>query len=68
MSRKSDDMLRIEFEQEEDGRFIAEIPELSGVMAYGATQREAREKVEALALRALADRLEKVSFSLLSQC
>ncbi len=58
MSRKSDDMLRIEFEQEEDGRFIAEIPDLSGVMAYGATQREAREKVEALALRALADRLE----------
>ncbi len=58
MSRKSDNMLRIEFEQEEDGRFIAEIPDLSGVMAYGATQREAREKVEALALRALADRLE----------
>ena len=51
-------MLRIEFEQEEDGRWIAEIPELSGVMAYGATRQEAQAKVEALALRVLADRLE----------
>ena len=51
-------MLRIEFEQEEGGRWIAEIPELSGVMAYGVTQQEARAKVEALALRVLADRLE----------
>ena len=51
-------MLRIEFEQEADGRWIAEIAELSGVMAYGVTQQEARAKVEALALRVLADRLE----------
>ncbi len=51
-------MLRIEFELEADGRWIAEISELSGVMAYGATRREARAKVEALALRVLADRLE----------
>ncbi len=51
-------MLRIEFEQEADGRWIAEIPELSGVMAYGATRQEAQAKVEALALRVLADRLE----------
>lgn len=51
-------MLRIEFEQEADGRWIAEIAELSGVMAYGVTQREAQAKVEALALRVLADRLE----------
>ena len=51
-------MLRIEFEQEADGRWVAEIPELSGVLAYGATQQEARAKVEALALRVLADRLE----------
>ena len=51
-------MLRIEFEREADGRWIAEISELSGVMAYGATRREARAKVEALALRVLADRLE----------
>ncbi len=51
-------MLRIEFEQEADGRWIAEIAELSGVMAYGVTQQEAQAKVEALALRVLADRLE----------
>ena len=51
-------MLRIEFDQEEDGRWIAEIPALPGVMAYGASQAEARSKVEALALRTLADRIE----------
>lgn len=51
-------MLRIEFEQQADGRWIAEIAELSGVMAYGVTQLEAQAKVEALALRVLADRLE----------
>lgn len=51
-------MLRIEFEQEDDGRWIAEIPALPGVMAYGVTRDEARGKVEALALRSLADRLE----------
>lgn len=57
-THKGDSVLRIEFEQEEDGRWIAEILELSGVMAYGATQQEAQAKVEALALRVLADRLE----------
>jgi len=41
----------IEFEQEEDRRWIAEIPELPGVMAYGATQAEAGAAVEALASR-----------------
>ena len=51
-------MLRIEFEQEADGRWIAEIADLSGVTAYGVTRREARARVEALALRVLADRLE----------
>lgn len=51
-------MLRIEFGQEEDGRWLAEISALPGVMAYGATRDEARANVEALALRALADRLE----------
>ena len=51
-------MLRIEFEQQADGWWIAEIAELSGVMAYGVTQQEAQAKVEALALRVLADRLE----------
>ncbi len=58
MKNTSDNVLRIEFEQEEDGRWIAEILELPGVTAYGATQREAQEKIEALALRTLADRLE----------
>ncbi len=49
---------RIEFEQEEDGRWIAEIPELPGVMAYGATKGESEAAVEALALRVIADRIE----------
>jgi predicted RNase H-like HicB family nuclease len=51
-------MLRIEFDREEDGRWIAEVPDLPGVMVYGATRGEARAKVEALALRTLADRIE----------
>lgn len=51
-------MLRIEFELEEDGRWIAEIASLPGVMAYGASREEARGKVEVLALRTLADRIE----------
>ena len=51
-------MLQIEFDREEDGRWIAEIPILPGVMAYGITREEARGKVEALALRTLADRVE----------
>lgn len=48
----------IETEQEEDGRWIAEIPELPGVMVYGKTIEEAILKVQALALRVLADRPE----------
>jgi predicted RNase H-like HicB family nuclease len=51
-------MLKIEFDQEDDGRWIAEIPVLPGVMAYGATRDNAQGRVEALALRTLADRLE----------
>jgi predicted RNase H-like HicB family nuclease len=43
----------IEFEQEEDGRWIADIPELPGVMAYGPSKREAESKVRAIALRVL---------------
>jgi predicted RNase H-like HicB family nuclease len=50
---------RIEFEQEEDGRWIADIPELPGVMAYGASRREAESKVQAIALRVIADNLER---------
>lgn len=48
----------IEFEREDDGRWIAEIPSLPGVMAYGATREEAKSKVEVLALRLTADKLE----------
>lgn len=49
---------KVEIEREEDGRWIADVPALSGVMAYGSTQEEAIEKVRILALRVLADRLE----------
>ena len=51
-------MLRIEIEREEDGRWIGEIPDLPGVMAYGATEAEAQAKVTALALHVIADRIE----------
>jgi predicted RNase H-like HicB family nuclease len=48
----------IVFDREEDGRWIAEIEALPGVLAYGATKQEAQSKVEALALRVIADRIE----------
>ena len=48
----------IEHEREEDGRWLAEVPELPGVLAYGATLDEAVAKAEVLALRVLAERLE----------
>jgi predicted RNase H-like HicB family nuclease len=51
-------MLKIETEREDDGRWIAEIPALPGVMVYGATKAEAVAKVKAMALRVIADRLE----------
>ena len=50
--------LAIELEQEEDGRWIAEIDELDGVMAYGATREEAIKNVKTLELHVIADRLE----------
>ena len=50
--------LTLEIEQEADGRFIAEVPDLPGVLAYGATQGQAIARAQALALRVLADRLE----------
>ena len=50
--------LLIEREQEEDGCWIAEVPDLPGVMTYGKTREEAISKVKALALRVLADRVE----------
>ena len=51
-------ILNIEVEQEADGRWIAEIVELPGVMAYGATPEDAKSRVQALALRVVADRIE----------
>lgn len=48
----------IEHEREEDGRWLAEVPELPGVLAYGTTADEAMAKAEVLALRVLADRIE----------
>jgi predicted RNase H-like HicB family nuclease len=48
----------LECEQEEDGRWIAEVTQLPGVMTYGATRDEAILKAEALALRVIAERLE----------
>lgn len=51
-------MYKVETEQESDGRWIAEIPELPGVMTYGSTRKEAVTRSQALALRVLAERLE----------
>jgi len=48
----------VEVDREEDGRWIAEIPDLPGVMQYGQTRDEAIAKAKALALRVFADRLE----------
>jgi len=48
----------VEIEQEEDGRWIGEVIDLPGVLAYGKTPEEAKAKVQALALRVLADRIE----------
>ena len=50
--------LSVEVEQEEDGRWLAEVPELPGVLAYGQTRQEAIDRVQALSLRVLADRLD----------
>lgn len=48
----------IELEREDDGRWVAEIPALSGVMCYGQSRDEAMARVQALALRVIAERLE----------
>jgi predicted RNase H-like HicB family nuclease len=51
-------MLKVESEREEDGRWIAEVPALPGVLTYGETEAQARARVKVLALRVIADRLE----------
>ena len=50
--------LNVEIERETDGCWIAEVPDLPGVLAYGATRDEAIAKAQALSLRVLADRLD----------
>ncbi|MGD0389092.1 MAG: type II toxin-antitoxin system HicB family antitoxin [Tepidisphaeraceae bacterium] len=51
-------MYSVEVEQEVDGRWIAEVPELPGVLTYGPSREEAVRKAQALSLRVLAERLE----------
>lgn len=50
---------RIEFEREEDGRWIAEVPQLPGVLCYGATKEEAEVQVKALALQVIAEQMKE---------
>ena len=52
-------MLAVEIDREDDGRWIAEVPALPGVMTYGQTREEAVARVQALALRVLADRIDR---------
>ncbi|MBL8227077.1 MAG: type II toxin-antitoxin system HicB family antitoxin [Bryobacterales bacterium] len=52
------DPVRVEIEREEDGRILASVPDLPGVMAYGVTEIEAVRKVKAIALQVLADMIE----------
>ena len=49
---------KVEIEREDDGRWLAEVVELAGVLAYGETQETALSRVQALALRVIAERLE----------
>ena len=50
--------LQIDIEREDDGRFLASVPELPGVMAYGATEESSVRKVKSIALQVLADMIE----------
>jgi predicted RNase H-like HicB family nuclease len=56
--RRVPKLLKVELEREDDGRWIAEVPTLPGVLVYGASKQEALSKVQALALRVLADKIE----------
>jgi predicted RNase H-like HicB family nuclease len=58
-TRSQDLQFNIEIERERDGRWIAEIPEIPGALAYGRTEKQAKAKAYALALRAIADDVEK---------
>lgn len=50
--------IRVEVEREQDGRLLASVPDLPGVMAYGANEEEAIRKVKSIALQVLADMIE----------
>jgi predicted RNase H-like HicB family nuclease len=50
--------IRVELDREEDGRILASVPDLPGVMAYGSTENEAVRKVKSIALQVLADMIE----------
>lgn len=51
-------VLTIQLDQEEDGRWIAEVVDIPGALAYGVTSEQAKAKAQAIALRVLADQLE----------
>jgi predicted RNase H-like HicB family nuclease len=55
--------LKVEIDREEDGRWIAEVVNLPGVMVYGDSERDAIKRVEVLALRVVADRIEQGELS-----
>jgi len=55
---REDEIVRIELEREDDGPWMAEVPDLPGVIAYEKTRKEALAKVQSLALRVIADRLD----------
>jgi predicted RNase H-like HicB family nuclease len=61
MQKQLTNQFTIESEQEEDGRWIAEILEIPGALVYGNSQKQAITKVQALALRVLADKLENIA-------
>ena len=57
--RMKQKVFRVVFDREEDGRWIAEVPQLAGVMVYGKSKQEAMLRVQALAYRVIADRIEE---------
>jgi len=61
--KKGASLFAVEIEREEDGRWIVEIPDIPGAMAYGATKAEALRRTYAVALRTLADTVEQGSMS-----
>lgn len=63
MTSENDLRLTLELDRETDGRFIAEVPELPGVLVYGQSEDEAERRATALALRVLADRVERGELS-----